>query len=78
RPLVFSPGFVTDCLETLDELGNEGRAQFADGGGSPDGFHLAACLNDYPAWIDTMAALVRENADGWVEEGAPAALGAAK
>ncbi|MCC6801892.1 MAG: ferrochelatase, partial [Anaerolineae bacterium] len=42
RPLVFSPGFVTDCLETLDELGNEGRAQFADGGGSPDGFHLAA------------------------------------
>ena len=32
RPLVFAPGFVTDCLETLDELGNEGREQFEDGG----------------------------------------------
>ena len=35
RPLIFAPDFVTDCLETLDELGNEGREQFAEGGGSP-------------------------------------------
>lgn len=67
RPLVFSPGFVTDCLETLDELGSEGAEQFAAGGGQAGRFHLAACLNDYPQWIDTMAALVRENAGGWVE-----------
>lgn len=68
RPLVFSPGFVTDCLETLDELGNEGRVQFADGGGQPEQFHLAACLNAHPAWLDMMADLVRENAGGWVAE----------
>ncbi len=65
RPLVFSPGFVTDCLETLDELGHEGREQFAAGGGDETQFHLAACLNDHPTWLDTMAALVLENAGGW-------------
>ncbi len=67
RPLVFSPGFVTDCLETLDELGNEGREQFSHGGGDPEQFHLAPCLNDHPAWIDLMADLVRQNAGGWVD-----------
>ena len=35
RPLVVAPGFTTDCLETLDELGNEGRGEFAHGGGDP-------------------------------------------
>jgi protoporphyrin/coproporphyrin ferrochelatase len=67
RPLVFSPGFVTDCLETLDELGNEGRQQFAEGGGFADHFNLAPCLNDHPRWIETMAELVRQNAGGWQE-----------
>ncbi|MBZ0294479.1 MAG: ferrochelatase, partial [Anaerolineae bacterium] len=65
RPLVFSPGFVTDCLETLDELGNEGREQFEAGGDDATQFHLAPCLNADPAWLDTMAHLVRENALGW-------------
>jgi ferrochelatase len=65
RPLVFSPGFVTDCLETLDELGNEGRDQFVEGGGSAGHYHLAPCLNAHPAWLDAMAALVHANAAGW-------------
>lgn len=65
RPFVFSPGFVTDCLETLDELGNEGREQFEEGGGTPENYHLAACLNAFPDWLDAMATLVRENAGGW-------------
>ena len=58
RPLVVAPGFTTDCLETLDELGNEGRDEFAHGGGNPADYHLCACLNDHPAWIDAMAQLV--------------------
>lgn len=66
RPLVFSPGFVTDCLETLDELGNEGREQFESGGGYSEDYHLAACLNDHPRWIDTMSELVRQNSGGWL------------
>lgn len=65
RPLVFAPGFVTDCLETLDELGNEGREQFAEGGGSPDLFHLAPCLNANPEFMDTLAEIVSSNASGW-------------
>ena len=58
RPLVVAPGFTTDCLETLDELGNEGRDEFAHGGGDPGSYRLCPCLNDHPAWIDAMAQLV--------------------
>ena len=65
RPLVFAPGFVTDCLETLDELGNEGCEQFEHGGGEPSGYHLAACLNDSPFFLDALTQLTRENAAGW-------------
>ena len=65
RPLVFAPGFVTDCLETLDELGNEGREQFADGGGNSDHFHLAPCLNANPDFMDALTEIVRINALGW-------------
>ena len=62
RPFVYSPGFVTDCLETLDELGHEGREQFEEGGGDPDCYHLAPCLNENPQFLDLLASLVRENA----------------
>ncbi|MCY4146532.1 MAG: ferrochelatase [Chloroflexi bacterium] len=67
RPFVFSPGFVTDCLETLDELGNEGREQFERGGGDPSAYHLAPCLNDNKNFLDCLAELTRENAVAWGE-----------
>jgi ferrochelatase len=59
RPLVVAPGFTTDCLETLDELGNEGRRQFAEGGGDPGAYTLCPCLNDLPEWIDCMIDLIK-------------------
>ncbi len=59
RPLVVAPGFTTDCLETLDELGHEGRGEFAAGGGDPDSYRLCPCLNDLDDWIQAMAGLVR-------------------
>ncbi len=65
RPFVFSPGFVTDCLETLDELGNEGVEQFVEGGGEHDLYALGACLNDADYWLDYMETLIVENAGGW-------------
>lgn len=68
-PLVFSPGFVTDCLETLDELGNEGREQFAEGGGQADHYHLAPCLNAQPDFLDFLAQLVVDNACSWANAG---------
>jgi ferrochelatase len=67
RPLVFSPGFVTDCLETLDELGNEGREQFEEGGGHGETYTLAPCLNDHPAFVDAITAIVQREAMGWAE-----------
>ena len=59
RPLVVAPGFTTDCLETLDELGNEGRQEFAHGGGDPGLYSVCPCLNDLDDWIEAMAGLVR-------------------
>lgn len=69
RPLVFAPGFVTDCLETLDELGNEGCEQFEAGGGNQDCYHLAPCLNAGPEFMDALAEIVRDNAIGWLNKG---------
>ena len=62
RPLVVAPGFTTDCLETLDELGNEGRHEFAGGGGDPLAYALCPCLNDDDQWIRTLAELVTAQA----------------
>ena len=59
------PGFTADCLETLDEIGNEGTRLFAEGGGKQ--LHLSPCLNDHPAWLDAMAEITREESAGWSE-----------
>lgn len=58
RPLVVAPGFTTDCLETLDELGNEGKAEFAAGGGDPSAYALCPCLNADDRFIGVLAQLV--------------------
>ena len=58
RPLVVAPGFTTDCLETLDELGNEGKAEFAAGGGDASAYALCPCLNADDRFIDLLARLV--------------------
>jgi len=58
---VVCPGFVADCLETLEELGIAGKHAFLGAGGSE--FHLLACLNEAPEWIEALGDLVREQ--GW-------------
>jgi ferrochelatase len=62
RPLVVAPGFTTDCLETLDELGHEGRAEFAAGGGDPSAYALCPCLNDDDGFMQALARLVTAQA----------------
>ena len=47
--LVICPSFVTDCLETLEEITMEGRETFLEAGGET--FEQIPCLNDHPAWI---------------------------
>lgn len=73
RPLIFSPGLVTDCLETLHELGVEGRELFASGGGAAEKLEVAPCLNDHEEWMSFLAQLVDSTAQGWVHspEAAP-------
>ncbi len=64
RLLVFSPAFVCDCLETLDEIGVELRNQFLKGGG--EALDLVPGLNDEPAWIDALATIVRSRGNSHV------------
>jgi ferrochelatase len=53
---VFCPGFVSDCLETLEEIAIEGRRAFLGAGGAE--FHALPCLNESPEWIVAMAKIV--------------------
>ena len=62
------PGFTADCLETLEEIGHEGKRIFQEGGG--EHLHLVPCLNDHPAWLAAMALIVREETAGWAGESA--------
>lgn len=51
--LVICPSFVADCLETLEEIGDEGKEEFLEHGGEE--FVLVPCMNDHPRWIDVLA-----------------------
>ena len=62
---VVCPGFVSDCLETLEEIGIEGKQTFLQAGGRE--FHTIACLNDQPAWIAALADIAREHLHGWID-----------
>ncbi len=64
---VICPGFVADCLETLEEIGIEGQQLFRAAGGET--LRLLPCLNDRPGWIEGLAAIAREHLGGWVGEG---------
>jgi ferrochelatase len=57
RLLVVCPSFVTDCLETLDEVGNRFRAQWLAAGG--EDLRLVPALNAAPPWIDALERLCR-------------------
>jgi ferrochelatase len=46
---VFCPGFVSDCLETLEEIGITAKARFLAAGGRD--FNAIPCLNEAPEWI---------------------------
>ena len=54
---VFCPGFAVDCLETLEEIGQLNRDAFLEAGGQR--FERIDCLNDDPAWLDALEAIVR-------------------
>lgn len=55
RPAIVPLSFVTDCLETIYELGMQYRKVFAEGGGDPEKYTLVPCLNQDPAWVEFLA-----------------------
>lgn len=55
--LVICPAFVSDCLETLEEVAMRGRETFLDAGGNQ--FSLIPCLDEHPRWLDALEAIVR-------------------
>ena len=66
---VACPGFTSDCLETLEEIAQEGRDAFMKAGGKA--FHFIPCLNDDPAWIAALGAIAVQHLKGWPTGQAP-------
>lgn len=53
KVLVICPAFVTDCLETLEEIAIRGEEVFREAGG--ESLQLIPCMNDHPVWVDLLA-----------------------
>jgi ferrochelatase len=62
--VVACPGFPADCLETLEEIGIEGKQTFVDAGGGA--YHVVPCLDDDPTWIAALTALAERHMGGWL------------
>lgn len=60
---VVCPGFVADCLETLEEISMEARGAFLGAGGAA--FRYIPCLNDAPSFVEALAGLVERQTAGW-------------
>jgi len=60
---VFCPGFSADCLETIEEIGEENREYFEHAGG--ERYEYITALNDRPAHINALADLVQLHMSGW-------------
>lgn len=57
------PGFTSDCLETLEEIGIEARAAFLHAGGKQ--FNYIPCLNDQHEWITALCTIALRHMGGW-------------
>jgi len=67
RLAVVTPGFVADCLETLEEIGGENAEIFHHNGGEQ--FHFINCLNDSPGGMKVLETVIRRELKGWAELG---------
>ncbi|MEP6927891.1 MAG: ferrochelatase [Ginsengibacter sp.] len=58
RLLIVCPAFVSDCLETLEEIAIRGKEIFMEAGG--ESFTMIPCLNVNPLWVEAIAKYVTE------------------
>ena len=61
---VICPGFVADCLETLEEMAMECREAFLHHGGKV--FHYIPCLNERQDWVEGLTALTTDHLGAWL------------
>ena len=64
RVAVLSPAFVSDCIETLEEISIEAQKTFLEHGG--DAFSYIPCLNDQDAHIDLLSGYIEQELQGWL------------
>lgn len=60
---VVCPGFIADCLETLEEIAMEVKGEFLQAGGKE--FHYIPCLNESPEWLRALAEISEQHLIGW-------------
>ena len=65
---VFCPGFVGDCIETLEEMALEAKAAFLSAGGKQ--YQYIPAINDSQPWVDALTSLVERNLLGWPSKAA--------
>ena len=63
------PGFPADCLETLEEIALEGKAEFCQAGGQD--FRYIPCLNEREDWIKALVELSSTHLQGWPSSSLP-------
>jgi ferrochelatase len=66
---VMCPGFVGDCLETLEEIAQEAQEAFIESGGRD--FRYVPCLNDDREWIEALAGIAERHLLGWPTRAEP-------
>lgn len=64
---VICPGFAADCLETLEEIADEGKETFLHAGGKT--FNYLPVANDTPAYVGALTEIVRQHLAGWIDDG---------
>ncbi len=57
KMLVICPAFVSDCLETLEEIAMRGKEIFQESGGEE--LTLIPCMNEHPRWLDALEKMVK-------------------
>lgn len=62
---ILCPGFAADCLETLEEIGEEVKESFIKAGGKT--YHFIPCLNAQDYWVSAFQAILEKNLIDWIK-----------
>jgi len=69
--LIVCPAFVSDCLETLEEIAERGKETFMNAGGEE--YTMVPCMNSHPLWVKALTGYIDEIKNGNLEMVLPGA-----